>query len=91
MCTIFFKINFTPANPLILGILFSTEVNGVFVAKLLISGILPSISVILALESVFLTRSLVFGILFSTIFNAVFVAKLLISGILFYILVILAS
>ena len=36
------------ANPLT-AILFSTVVNAVFIAKLLISGILPSISVILAL------------------------------------------
>ena len=50
---------------LTLGILFSTAVNAVFVAKLLISGILPSISVILVLQSVFLTRPLVPGILFS--------------------------
>ena len=34
---------------LTLGILFSTVVNAVFVAKLLISGILPSILVILVL------------------------------------------
>ena len=34
---------------LTLGISFSTVVNAVFVAKLLISGILPSILVILAL------------------------------------------
>ena len=34
---------------LTLGIVFSTTVNSVFVAKLLISGILPSISVILVL------------------------------------------
>ena len=33
----------------ILGILFSTIVNAAFVAKLLIPGVLPSISVILAL------------------------------------------
>ena len=32
---------------LVLGILFSTVVNAVFVAKLLISGILPSILLIL--------------------------------------------
>ena len=36
------------ANPLTLGILFSTVVNAVFVTKLLRSGMLPSISVILA-------------------------------------------
>ena len=45
---------------------------------------------ILALESVFLTRPLVSGVLFSTVFNEVFVVKLLISGILFSISVILA-
>ena len=38
---------------------------------------------ILALESVFLTRPQVSSVLFSTVFNEVFVAKLLISGILF--------
>ena len=41
-----------------LGILFSTAVNAEFVAKPLILGILHSISVILALLSVFLTRPL---------------------------------
>ena len=49
---------------LILGILFSTVVNAAFVAKPLMLGILPSISVILVLQSVFLTRPLVSGILF---------------------------
>ena len=48
---------------IILGILFSTTVNAVFVAKPVILGILPSISVILTLWSVFLTRPLVSGIL----------------------------
>ena len=48
---------------LTLGNLFSTLVNAVFVAKLLTSGILPSISAILGLQSVFLTRPLVSGIL----------------------------
>ena len=60
-------------------ILFSTVINTVFVAKLLILGIFPSISVFLESESVFLTRPLVSGSLFSTVFNAVFVAKLLIQ------------
>ena len=36
-----------------LGILFSTVVNTTFVVKPLILGILPSISVILALQSIF--------------------------------------
>ena len=53
------------ANLLTSGILFSTVVNAVFVAKLLTSWILPSISAILASESVFLTRPLISGILFS--------------------------
>ena len=50
---------------LILGILFSTVVNAAFAAKPLILGILPSVSVILVLQSVFLTRPLVSGILSS--------------------------
>ena len=52
-------------NLLILSILFQTVVNPAFVAKPLILGILPSISVILALQSVFLTRPLGPGIFFS--------------------------
>ena len=47
------------------GVLSSTVVNVVFVAKLLTSGVLPYISVILVLQSVFLTITLVSGILFS--------------------------
>ena len=50
---------------LILGILFSTVVNAVFVAKLPRSGNLPSNSMNLAMYSVFQTRSLVLGIFFS--------------------------
>ena len=50
------------AKLLILGILFSTVVNAAFVAKPLILDILPSLSVVLALWSVFLTRPLVAGI-----------------------------
>ena len=44
-----FSISVFLTRLLTLGILFSTVVNAVFVAKLLISGILPSISVILVL------------------------------------------
>ena len=44
------------------GILFSTEVNAEDVPKPLILAILLSISLILALQSVFLTSSLVSGI-----------------------------
>ena len=49
---------------LILGILFPTVLNASFVAKPLILGIVFSISVILALQSVFITILLVSGILF---------------------------
>ena len=51
------------AKLLILGILFSTAVNTEVVAKAQIPGILFSISVILALYSVFLTSPLISGIL----------------------------
>ena len=47
------------------GILFSTAVNAAFAAKLLTFEILPPISVILVLQSVFLTKPLVSGILIS--------------------------
>ena len=50
---------------LTLGILISTVVNAAFVAKALMLGVLLSISLILALEWNFLTRSLVSEILFS--------------------------
>ena len=50
---------------LILGILFSAVVNTAFAAKGLILDILPSIPVILVLQSVFLTRPLVSGFFFS--------------------------
>ena len=46
------------------GILFSTAVNAELVAKPLILGILPSISVTLALKSVFLNKTLTSGIFF---------------------------
>ena len=49
----FCAINCFLTKLLILGILFSTAVNAAFVAKPLILGILPSILVILALQSVF--------------------------------------
>ena len=47
------------------GILFSTSVNAELVAKALTLGILPFISVILALQFVFLKSPLVSGIFFS--------------------------
>ena len=50
---------------LMLGILFSTAVNAVFVAKPVILVILFSISLILVLQNDFLTRPLISGILFS--------------------------
>ena len=43
-----------------------TAVDTAFVAKPLVLGILPSISVILVLKSVFLTRLLLSGVLFSS-------------------------
>ena len=46
---------------LTLGILFSTAVNAALVGKPEILSILPSISAVLALQSVFLTSSLVLG------------------------------
>ena len=53
------------ANLLISRVLFLTVFNAVSIAKLVTSGILPSISVILVLQLVFLTRPLISGILFS--------------------------
>ena len=47
------------------GILFSASVNAELVAKALTLGILPFISVILALQSVFLKSPLVSEIFFS--------------------------
>ena len=68
---------------LLTGILFSTAVNKAFVAKPLILGILPSISVILALQSNLLTSPLVSGILFSisdlSVLYLVFKTNLLVS------------
>ena len=64
------------------GILFSTAVNAELVAKLLVLGILPSISVTLVLKFAYSTKILTSGILFSTAVNAELVAKPLILGIL---------
>ena len=61
-----------------------------FLTKLLISGILPSISVTLVLKSVFLTKLLTSGILFSTAVKAELVAKPPILGILPFISVTVA-
>ena len=48
----------------VLGILILTVAKTEFVAKPLILFILPSVSVMVALQSVFLTKPLVSGILF---------------------------
>ena len=48
-------------KPLTSDILFSTAVNTEIVPKLVILGILPSISVILELKPVFLTNALTPG------------------------------
>ena len=50
---------------MILGILFSAASNAELVAESVILGVLPSILVILALYSLFLTSPLVSGINFS--------------------------
>ena len=60
-CVIIYFLTKLPTS----GILFSTAVNAGFVANPLILGILPSISVILALYYVFLTDPVVSEILFS--------------------------
>ena len=71
---------------LTLGILFSTTVRAVVVAKLVILGILFLISFILALRAVVLAKLVILGISFLTSFvlasRVVLVAKLVISGIL---------
>ena len=59
------KFLFNFSKLLILVILFLTIANAAFVAKPLILVILPSISMILVLQSVFLTRPLVSRILLS--------------------------
>ena len=71
-----------------LGILFSTLVNSVLVAKLLVSGIFPSTVFILFSTSVILRLKIFVGN------NEVildFVAKLVISGIFSFTLSILSS
>ena len=62
MCYNLFFLN----KVLTLGVLFSTAVNVEVVAEPLILRIVPSISVILALESNFLTSPLLSEILFSS-------------------------
>ena len=54
---------------LTLGILFSTAVNAELVDKPVILAVLPSASVILALQSVFAARSLVSGIFLSALLS----------------------
>ena len=71
---------------LTLGILLSTGVRAVEVAKLVIIGILLLTSFILALRETILTKLVILGSLFLTSFilalRVVLVAKLVISGIL---------
>ena len=66
------------------GISFSTAVNAALIAKPLILSILPSISVILALKSVFLTSPLVSGIF-------LFASLILFSKFLFWFICIVFS
>ena len=76
------------------GILFSTAVRAVVVAKLVILGILLFASFILALRVAVVVKLVILGISFLTSFilalREVLVAKLLISGILSLIYLILA-
>ena len=65
LCIVFFTKLLTS------GILFSTVVNAELVAKPLILGTLPSISVTLALKSVFLTKLLT-GIFFVYLADFIF-------------------
>ena len=76
------------------GILFSTAVRAVVVAKLVILGILPLTSFILALRAAVVAKLVILGISPLTSFilalRVVLVAKLIISGILSSIFVILS-
>ena len=78
---------------LILGILFSTAVRTVVVAVLVILGILPLSSFILALSAAVIAELVILGILpLTSLYNIIF--KLLISAILssiFFILVLYTS
>ena len=68
---------------LTLGILFSTAVNSELVARTVILGNLPSISITLVLKSVFLTKLLTSGIFLSTLLilssYLVFLTKFVVS------------
>ena len=79
---------------LTLGILFSTAVRAVVVAKLVILGILLLTSFILALKTVVVAKLVILGISFLTSFifalRVVSVAKLAIPGVLSAIFFILA-
>ena len=79
---------------LTLGILFSTVGREVVVAKLVILGILPLTTLILALSGVVAVKLVILGILFLTSFilalRLVLVAKLIISSISSSIFLILA-
>ena len=55
-----------------------TAVNAFLVSRLVVSVILPSISVIFVLKFVFVTKLLTLRNLFSTVVSSAFVAKLLI-------------
>ena len=62
---------------LTLGILFSPAFDAVLVARLVISGILPSISVTFVLKCAFVTKLFTLAVLFPTIDSSVFVARVL--------------
>ena len=69
MISNFFSISLILINLLTLGILFSTAVRAVLVAKLVMFGIFPLTSFILALRGVLVAKLLISGILSSTFLN----------------------
>ena len=62
---------------LTLGILFSPAFDAVLVARSVISGSLPLISVTFVLKSAFVTNLFTLGVLFPTIDSSVFLARVL--------------
>ena len=73
---------------LTLGIIFSTAVRAVVLAKLVILGILPLTSFILALRAAVVAKLVIVGIFpltsFILAFRVVLVARFVISGQVFY-------
>ena len=85
-CVIVFFLTKLPR----LGILLSTEVRAVAVAKLVILGVSPLTSFILALREALVAKLVILGISSLTFLRVVLLTKLVISGILSPIFFILA-